>query len=91
YERRGVVLHAKTAVIDGAYSIIGSSNLDWRSVLWNNEIDAVIIDREFGAGMERLFAHDLAASHRIDPAAWSRRPLGERLDEWGARLLEPLL
>ncbi len=91
YERQGVVLHAKTAVIDGAYSIIGSSNLDWRSVLWNNEIDAVIIDRDFGAEMERLFAHDLADSRRIDPAAWSRRPLGERLDEWGARLLEPLL
>ena len=91
HERQGAVLHAKTAVIDAVYSIVGSSNLDWRSVLWNNEIDAVIIDRAFAAKMEALFAADVGRSRRIDRAAWSRRPVGERLNEWSARLLEPLL
>ena len=91
HERQGVVLHAKTTVIDGVYSIIGSSNLDWRSVVYNNEIDAVVIDVEFGRQMEAMFAEDVAASLRIDLAAWQARPFSERLTEWRARLIEPLL
>jgi len=63
YERLGVVLHAKTAVIDGTLSIIGSSNLDWRSVIYNTEDDAVIIDRAFGQKMEAMFADDIARGH----------------------------
>ena len=91
HERLHRVLHAKTAVIDGAWSAVGSSNLDWRSVVWNNEIDAVILDRAFGAKMEALFARDVAASRTIDPAAWRNRSLGERLEEWGAQIVQPLL
>lgn len=91
HERLYRILHAKTAVIDGAWSAVGSSNLDWRSVVWNNEIDAVILDRAFGAKMEAMFAADVAASRTIDPVAWRHRPLGERLDEWGAHLIQSLL
>ena len=91
HERLHRVLHAKTAVIDGTWSAIGSSNLDWRSVVWNNEIDAIIIDRGFGARMEALFARDVAASRTIDLAAWRGRPLAERVREWSARLVQVLL
>ena len=91
YERHGVVLHAKTAVIDGAWSMVGSSNLDWRSVIYNAEIDAVIVDRPFAAEMEGLFRSDLARSRQIEPASWANRSLGERLDEWVADLLQFLL
>ena len=91
FERQRATLHAKTAVIDGTWSTVGSSNLDWRSVVFNNEIDAVIIDPGFGAAMEAMFADDLARSVRIDPAAWDRRPLGERLRELKATLMERLL
>ena len=90
-ERHGVVLHAKTAVIDGDYSIVGSSNLDWRSVVFNNEIDAVVIDQDFGKQMEALFRADAARSREIHRRAWEARPLGERIQEWTARLIEPLL
>ena len=90
-ERHGVVLHAKTAVIDGDYAIVGSSNLDWRSVIYNNEIDAVVIDGDFGAQMEALFRYDAARSRAITLRAWEARPLGERIEEWTARLIEPLL
>jgi cardiolipin synthase A/B len=90
-ERHGVVLHAKTAVIDGDYSIVGSSNLDWRSVVYNNEIDAVVIDRAFGEQMEALFRFDAAHATEIRLRAWEDRPLGERLEEWTAGLIEPLL
>lgn len=88
YERQGVVLHAKTAVVDGLWAVVGSSNLDWRSTVLNNEIDAVVVDQEFGAQMERMFRDDVAASQQITPREWAARSLGERLDETWARLIE---
>ncbi|MDE8349778.1 MAG: phospholipase D-like domain-containing protein [Acidocella sp.] len=91
YERRGVVLHAKTAVIDGQWSLVGSSNLDWRSVVFNNEIDAVVMGPDFGSLMETMFTKDLAASKEITLTAWKHRGLAERLNEFGARLVESLL
>jgi cardiolipin synthase len=91
FEFRGRILHAKTAVIDGAWSAIGSSNLDWRSAVWNNEIDAIILDTDFGGQMEALFRADLAASRRIDLASWRRRGLSERMRELKAQMVERLL
>ena len=91
HERQGRILHAKTAVIDGAWSAVGSSNLDWRSTVWNNEIDAIVLGPEFGAQMERAFQADVAASRTIDLTAWRERGLGERLREWKAGLVEKLL
>jgi cardiolipin synthase len=91
HERQQRILHAKTAVIDGAWSAVGSSNLDWRSVVWNNEIDAIILDPAFGAQMEAAFAADVAESHTIDLAEWRRRGIGERLHEIEAKFIEPLL
>ena len=91
FERRGVFLHAKTAVIDHAWATVGSANLDWRSVIYNNEINAVILDRGFAQRMEALFADDVAASHPIDPQTWAHRSLLERLEEESARAVEFLL
>ncbi len=91
YERQGAVLHAKTAVIDGQWSVVGSSNLDWRSVVYNNEIDAVVMGPDFGAQMEAMFAKDMAGSREITPAIWAHRGLGERLNEFRARLVTFLL
>jgi cardiolipin synthase len=91
YERDGMLLHAKTAVIDGLWSTVGSSNLDWRSFLDNDEVNAVVIGREFGRRMQSAFAADLAASHAIELASWRQRPLLFRLQEWGARLWARLL
>lgn len=91
YERQGAVLHAKTAVIDGQWSVVGSANLDWRSVVFNNEIDAVVLGRHFGAEMEAQFTRDLLASDEITRAQWKDRGLGERLNEVRARMVEFLL
>jgi cardiolipin synthase len=90
HEFRGRVLHAKTAVIDGAWSAIGSSNLDWRSTVWNNEIDAIILGRTVGEQMEEVFRADLGTSTAVDRESWERRGIGERLDEWRAKLVEEL-
>lgn len=78
YERQGAVLHAKTAVIDGVWSVVGSSNLDWRSVVFNNEIDAVVLGPTFGSEMEAQFRQDIAASVEITPQIWAHRGIGER-------------
>ena len=91
HERQQRILHAKTAVIDGAWSAVGSSNLDWRSTVWNNEIDAIILGPEFGTKMEAMFADDVARSKTITLDAWRKRGLGERLREFKAKLVETLL
>jgi len=91
FERQDVVLHAKTAVIDGAWSAVGSSNLDWRSVIFNDESDALIPDTAFAQKMESMFAGDVAASREINARQWARRPLAERLDEWWAKLVQMFL
>ncbi len=91
YERRDALLHAKTAVIDGVWSSVGSTNLDWRSILSNDEIDAVILGAEFGKQMEDVFSRDLAASGRIDPEKWAQRPISVRMREWASRLWARML
>ena len=91
YERKGALLHSKTAVIDGVWSTVGSTNLDWRSFLDNDEVDAVILGREFALKMQTNFTKDLEASQAIDLESWQHRPLLFRFKEWMARLWGRLL
>jgi cardiolipin synthase A/B len=91
HERRGALLHSKTAVIDGVWSTVGSTNLDWRSFLDNDEINAVVLGRDFGRKMQTMFAVDLDSSDTIELDAWERRPLLFRLKEWAARVWGRLL
>ena len=91
HEFRGRVLHAKTAVIDGDWCTVGSSNLDWRSVQLNNELNTVVISAALGQQMEAMFRDDLAEAQPIERRAWSHRSIGERILEWHGRLIEELL
>jgi len=91
YERQGALLHSKTAMIDGVWSCIGSTNMDWRSFLDNDEINAVVLGRDFAGQLEALFTKDLEASSAIDRDTWKSRSLLLRIKEWGARLLQRLL
>ena len=91
YERDGAVLHSKTALIDGVWSTVGSSNLDWRSFIDNQEVDAVVLGREFAQQMQAMFDRDLATSRLIDLKEWSRRSVDLRLKEFLARMWERLL
>ncbi len=86
YNRRDAILHAKTAVIDGVWSTVGSTNLDAWSFFYNNEDNAVILSRRFAAEMEKMFNADLRESTEINPEHWERRPFLERLREWLAHL-----
>lgn len=86
YERRGAVMHAKTACIDGVWSTIGSTNLDSRSFLHNDEINAVILGRGFAAQMDAMFVADILESNSIVLESWRRRPWSARIKEQTARL-----
>lgn len=88
YERRDALLHAKTAVIDGVWSTVGSANLDLRSFLHNDEVNAVVLGRDFAMNMTNMFNKDLAASQRIELQAWEKRPMIDRFKEWSSRLLQ---
>lgn len=81
YERRGVILHAKTGVIDGVWSTVGSDNMDYWSILRNNELNAVILSRSFAKKMETLFEYDRKHSDRITLEKWEHRSALERLLE----------
>ncbi len=91
HEMTQSVMHAKTAVVDGVYASVGSSNLDWRSIVGNHELDVIVLGDDFGQQMQALFAQDLTVSQRIDADQWARRSLGQRLLQRFARLVEPLL
>lgn len=88
YETEDAVLHAKTAVIDGVWSTVGSSNLDYRSFLHNDEVNAVVLGQDFGRVMEAQFRKDLANCNEVILAQWQQRPLWRRLNEMLAWTLE---
>jgi len=91
YERDDGVLHSKSMVIDTVWSITGSSNFDHRSVLFNDEVDAVIIGKSTGQQLERIFQEDLRHAHSIDLATWRRRSVRAKLREQFWRLWEKFL
>jgi cardiolipin synthase A/B len=87
YELAGTILHAKTAVIDGIWSTVGSTNMDLWSFLRNDEVNAVILSKEFSTELEAGFTKDLLESKEILLEQWEQRSPAERLKEWFARLL----
>ena len=91
YERRGALLHSKTAFIDGVWSCVGSTNLDWRSFLDNDEINAVVLGRDFAQQMQAMFKADLDASDAIELEQWERRSLLLRIKEWVGTVFSRLL
>lgn len=91
FERRGTPLHVKTAMVDGVWSCVGSSNLDWRSALDNDEINAVMVGHEFARQMLAVYGRDILESDAIDLKTWQHRPLIFRFKESAARLFGRLL
>jgi cardiolipin synthase len=79
---RGPMMHAKTAVIDGVWTCVGSYNLDSISLRYNLEVVVEVIDDQIGAEMERQFTADRAATDAFDPQSWSRLPWWRRALAW---------
>jgi cardiolipin synthase len=88
HERHGAILHSKTALIDGVWATVGSTNLDWRSFLHNYELNAVVLGADFAAQLQAMFDRDLKQSDAMTLEQWERRPLAPRVKELFARLWE---
>ena len=82
YERQHVVLHAKTMVVDDRVTLIGSTNLDYRSIEYNCELSATVRWLSLRAQMRLLFENDMHFAIRIDPQRWRYRPYWDRLGQW---------
>jgi cardiolipin synthase len=91
YETQNEVLHSKMVTVDGAWSVIGSSNFDHRSVIFNDEVDAVVLGNDTGNELAAMFEEEQRNARAIDLATWEDRPFDERLDETFSRILENLL
>jgi len=78
---QGEVLHAKTYLFDQCWSIIGSTNLDYQSLMYNDEGNIGILDPIFGSKLTEIFEEDLRNSKKIDLESWQRRPFSEKMAE----------
>jgi cardiolipin synthase len=81
YTYQGEMLHAKTYVFDQYWSIIGSTNLDYQSLVYNDEGNVGILDTGIGGKMNGMFEEDLMSSINIDLKTWSGRPFSEKIKE----------
>jgi cardiolipin synthase A/B len=91
YEWQPSTLHAKTFVIDGEWSTIGSMNFDNRSMALNDEATLMVRDRTIGQQMNQIFLDDLRRSEQITAAGFRGRAWSQRMAEWAANLLTRLL
>lgn len=81
YTYLGEMLHAKTYLFDECWSIIGSTNLDYQSFVYNDEGNVGILDSTFALKMTGIFEEDLKNSAKIDEETWRKRPIAERMKE----------
>jgi cardiolipin synthase len=88
YEHGDTMLHAKTAVIDGIWSTVGSTNMDLWSFLRNDEANVIVLSRDFANEMESMFEKDLENSNQVHLDQWKKRPFRNRMKEWLTRLLQ---
>ncbi|MGH7443784.1 MAG: phospholipase D-like domain-containing protein, partial [Longimicrobiales bacterium] len=91
FEYQPQMMHAKTFVIDGAFAMIGSLNLDARSLYFNDEAALLVHDTAFGARMDSVFVADLRHAREIRLAEFLRRPWHQRARELFADLVSRFL
>jgi cardiolipin synthase len=91
FEWQPTTLHAKTFVVDGRWSSIGTMNFDNRSLVLNDEVALLVLDPAFGARMDSMFDDDLRYSTEIDAKEFGKRPWTEHVAEWAASLITRLL
>jgi cardiolipin synthase len=88
YEYQPSMIHTKSMIVDGLWSVVGSTNFDNRSFGLNDEVNLVVFDRSMAERLEEDFAGDVAASRGVSYDEWRRRSISERAHEWLGWLLE---
>jgi len=91
YEYQPAMMHAKTFVVDGVWSTVGSLNFDNRSLVFNNESNLVALDERVGATLDSLFLEDLRYSKEITLAEFEQRSWLDKVLQWGASTLQRVL
>lgn len=91
FEIDHVILHSKTVTIDGVWSAVGSSNFDHRSVLFNDEVEAIVLGRKTADELETVFEEDQAGAKEIKLNEWRKRPITDRATDFFQRTLQYLL
>lgn len=82
HEYQPTMMHTKAMVVDGVWSIIGSSNLDNRSLELNDENNIAVLDRAFASAIMSDFEFDLTRSSQLTLDAWRARPVFHKFREW---------
>jgi cardiolipin synthase len=88
---RGGLLHSKTITVDKSFGLIGTVNLDMRSLWLNFEISLLVYDHGFTSELRDVQLGYVQESDPVDLETWRRRPKARRLLENAAGLLSPLL
>ena len=91
FEYAPSMMHAKTFVIDGIWSTVGTMNFDNRSLAYNDESNLVAFDRRVGAVMDSIFLEDIRHAREIKLEAFRRRPWYQKVFESGASVVSRLL
>lgn len=91
YEFRGGLLHTKSVVIDQHQCLIGTVNLDMRSLWLNFEVTLAVDDVSFTKELYWLQESYIENAHKIESATWSERGIVHRIFERAYFLLSPLL
>jgi cardiolipin synthase len=91
FEYQTSILHAKSLTADGYVSLVGSTNLDFRSFLFNSECDLCMLDETVAQRTEEAFEEDMLGAVEIHRILWRRRPLLEKTGDSLARMLAPIL
>lgn len=84
-------IHAKTMVVDGVFSTVGTANMDYRSFNINFEVNALVYNSKISKQLIELFKGDINDSEKIDIETWKNRSKKTKMIEATARLMAPLL
>jgi cardiolipin synthase len=86
YEMHDAVVHAKLAVVDDIWAVVGSSNLDRRSVVFNDEVDAVVLGHDTAGQVEAVMRRYMTTGREVELSQWEQRSVDERMRELIARV-----
>ncbi|HEX4268839.1 MAG TPA: phospholipase D-like domain-containing protein [Steroidobacteraceae bacterium] len=91
YERQAGIMHSKTMVVDGVWSLVGSSNFDQRSILFNDEVDVVVLGSAAASALQKGMEADMQHARRIDSKFVHQQGIGQHTKAWFWRLWQRLL
>ena len=75
YEYEPTMMHTKTLVVDGIWSMFGSANFDNRSLELNDELNVAVTSRDLASRLLQDMEQDLKVSQRLELTAWRNRSL----------------